>query len=400
MRTLTGLGVASLLTSFALMAGCGESSPESMVEGGAAQSNDPGSGKGGSLILPGVSGSSSSSGGSSSGGGDQASGGNKQGCAVVSEQAELAPVYLVFLLDESGSMGDGPNGNKAEKWDPVVSALKSFFADPASTGITASLSVFPNNKNKTMSAANQQMAPDCNSSAYETPIVMPTALPDATTFAAAITSLEPPNEFGTPTYPGLSGTITYAETVLEEDPTRKVAIVMVTDGQPYSCGNYNNDIRHTASAAAAVADHIPTYVIGVEDENNALSALNDIAVAGGTEQAFIVNVAEPEQTRTSLLDAINLIRGQAISCDLEIPAAPPGKTFKDDEVDVQFTPDGGAAVKLAYGTDCTGDAGWHYDNLDDPKRILLCDSACSTVKADPKGKLDVVFMCDKRQVVQ
>lgn len=397
MRTLTGLGVASLLTSFALMAGCGESSPESMVEGGAAQSNDPNSGKGGGLILPGVGGGSSGS--SSSGGGDQASGGNKQGCAAVNEQAELSPVYLVFLLDESGSMGDGENGIKAQKWDPVVSALKSFFADPASTGITASLSVFPNNKNKTKTAANRQMAPDCNSAAYETPIVTPTALPDATTFAAAITGLEPPNEFGTPTSPGLSGTIAYAESVLQEDPARRVAIVMVTDGQPYGCGN-SNSVDNTAAAAAAVADHIPTYVIGVEDERNTLADLHKIAVGGGTETAFIVNVAEPEQTRTSLLEAINLIRGQAISCDLEIPPTPPGKTFVDDEVDVQFTPDGGAAVKLAYGTDCTGDAGWHYDNLDDPKRILLCDSACSTVKADPKGKLDVVFICDKRQVVQ
>src|SRR5262249_57473968 len=46
-------------------------------------------------------------------------------CAATSAEAQLAPVYLVFLLDESGSMGDGKNGDRKVKWDPVTSALES-----------------------------------------------------------------------------------------------------------------------------------------------------------------------------------------------------------------------------------------------------------------------------------
>ncbi len=119
------------------------------------------------------------------------------------------------------------NGKRAEKWDPVTSALKAFFADPESAGITASLSLFPLNKNTGKGAADQSKPADCAASAYVTPEVPPTALPDDKTFAAAIAKIDPPNEFGTPTYPALSGTIEYAESLLKEDASRKVAIVMV-----------------------------------------------------------------------------------------------------------------------------------------------------------------------------
>jgi hypothetical protein len=316
------------------------------------------------------------------------------GCAAVNEQAELSPVYLVFLLDESGSMGDGDNGNRTEKWDPVTAALRSFFADPASTGITASLSVFPLNQNMGQGAASNQMPPACNADAYVDPMVMPRPLPDDKAFADAIATMDPPNEFGTPTRPALEGTIQYAESLLAEDPMRKVAIVMVTDGEPYSC--QGNNIQNTAAAAMAVADRIPTYVIGVGDS---LDALNDIAEGGGTESAFIVSLDNPEQTRTDLLDAIELIRGRSISCDLDIPAPPAGKKLDPDKVNVQFTPDGQPGVSLKYGTECTGDTAWRYDDATAPKTIQLCDSACSMVKADPAGKLDVVFECVSRPPV-
>ena len=67
---------------------------------------------------------------------------------------------------------------------------------------------------------------------------------------------------------------------------------------------------------------------------------------------------------------------------------------------MQFTPDGQASTPLKYGTECTGDTAWHYDDPMKPKQVILCDATCNTVKADPKGKLDVVFGCVDRMVVQ
>jgi hypothetical protein len=409
MFTRIGFGGLATLLGLSLIVGCGDAVPESTIDGGAASSSggsssgsssSTGGGKSmaGSLNIPNMGGMDT--GGTDSGTSGSSSSGGADGCAAANEQAELSPVYLVFLLDQSGSMGDGQNGDRTKKWDPVTAAMKSFFSDPESSGITASLSTFPLNKNKTMGAASQKTPPDCSAAAYVTPLVTPTTLPNDKTFADAITSLEPPNEYGTPTFPGLSGTITYAESLLSEDASRKVAIVMVTDGEPFACGNQGNNIDNTAMAAAEVADHIPTYVIGVAEASDNLADLNQIAIGGGTDAAFIVDVKQPEETRTALLDAINLIRGKAISCEIQIPPPPAGKRFDKDSVDVQFTPDGAASVPLKYGTDCSGDTGWRYDDEAAPTRIELCDSACSTVKADPKGKLDVVFQCKPRVVVQ
>lgn len=382
---------AVLAVCLGQLAGCSGNQPESNVDGGGSGSSSGAHSSGGNLQLGGAM----SSAGSESGGANGMAGSAPiEECAAANQQAELAPVYLVFLLDESGSMGDGEHGNRTEKWDPVTAALRAFFADPESTGITASLSLFPLNKNKTMGPADEDMPADCSASAYVSPAVMPTALPNDKAFADAIAALDPPNEFGTPTFPALSGTIDYAKSVLAEDATRKVAIVMVTDGNPVSC--QGNTIDNTAMAAAAVADQIPTYVIGVGDS---LEALNAIAEGGGTKQAFIVSLDDPEQTRKDLLDTINLIRGQALSCEIDIPAPPLGKKLDPEKVDVQFTADGKPGVSLKYGTECTGDTAWRYDDAAAPKTIELCADTCTSVKADAKGKLDVVFGCVKRDVV-
>src|SRR6185295_16939912 len=96
-------------------------------------------------------------------------------------------------------------------------------------GITASLSLFPLNKNTTTGPASDTMPADCDATVYGAPEVLPSALPDDKAFSAAIAKLDPPNEYGTPTYPALTGTIAYAETLIKQDASRKVAIVMVTD---------------------------------------------------------------------------------------------------------------------------------------------------------------------------
>jgi von Willebrand factor type A domain len=410
MRTLFGLGTLVVFASAALLAACSDSGDGSTVDGGVAANGSGANGSGANGSGASNAGGASSAGGALSLGGAMTSGGTEatppggmgggETCASASEAAELAPVYLVFLLDESGSMGDGKYGDRTEKWDPVTSALNAFFADPASAGITASLSLFPLNQNKTQSAADTNMLPACGASAYVTPAVEPTPLPDATTFKDAIAELDPPNEYGTPTLPALVGTIEYAESLLKEDSSRKVAVVMVTDGEPTECtsndSSKTNNIQNTAAAAAAVADHLPTYVIGVGKE---LASLKAIAEGGGTGDAFIVSLDAPEQTRTQLLDAINLIRGKSISCELAIPAPPAGKKLDPKKVNVHFESESSGDTSLVYGTECAGGTQWRYDDEAAPTKILLCEDACQSIKAAPQGSLSVEFACQDRVVV-
>jgi hypothetical protein len=383
-------------------AACGDNLPESMVNAAGGSSSSAGSSSNAGTINLGSSSSTGGSNGTAATGSDLSFGGDDglggtggtESCASATQEAELAPVYLVFLLDESGSMGDGQHGDRTKKWDPVSSALKAFFADPKSAGITASLSLFPLDKTPPGGPAVEKIPADCKADAYSTPEVAPTPLPDDQAFAAAMTKIEPPNEFGTPTLPALSGTIKYAESLLTEDASRKVAIVMVTDGDPVSCSG--NTVAATAAAAKAVADHIPTYVIGVGES---LASLDAIASGGGTDSAFIVSLTDPEKTRTELLDAIELIRGQSVACELDIPAPPTGKTLDPDKVNVHYSSGAQSDTSLKYGTECTGDTAWHYDDALHPTKILLCDDACATVKADANAKLGVEFACVDRVVV-
>src|SRR6185369_12187533 len=127
-------------------------------------------------------------------------------------------------------------------------------------------------------------------------------------------------------------------------------------------------IPNTAAAAMAVADRIPTYVIGVGDK---LASLDAIAKGGGTDKAFIVSLTDPDKTRTELLKAIELIRGQAISCQLDIPPPPAGKKLDPDKVNVHYSGAAQTDTSLKYGTECKGDVAWHYDDAAKPTKILL-----------------------------
>lgn len=316
----------------------------------------------------------------------------EEACAAEKVQSDLEPVHLVFLLDQSGSMGDGEHGQRDEKWDPVTQALETFFADPESAGLTASLTLFPDDVNKTSEAASTSFAISCEDASYETPVVSPRALPDAISFSEAIAAVDPPNEFGTPTLHALAGTAAYALSLADEG--KKVAIVLVTDGEPAQCGQDNQNIDNTAAEAAAIFPEIPTYVIGV---GRALDALNDIAHAGGTNSAFIVDTDDPDKTRSDLLQQVQLIRGEQISCDLAIPEAPAGETLDPKKVNVELL-SGEESAALNYDAECSDGTGWRYDNEETPSKIELCNNTCETVQNGEDSGVNVLFGCATREI--
>jgi hypothetical protein len=90
--------------------------------------------------------------------------------ATATGEARLEPVRLAFAFDVSGSMGklDYPYHDPTLKWEPVVAATKAFFTDPASTGISASLTFFP---------IDADESERCDANSYDTPDVPMTALP-------------------------------------------------------------------------------------------------------------------------------------------------------------------------------------------------------------------------------
>lgn len=308
-------------------------------------------------------------------------------CVVQGQNAVLRPVHLLFLLDQSGSMGDGKNGIRSQKWDPVTAALKAFFTDGKSKGMTASLTLFPKDLNKSDKAASASYGLDCEAEAYSMPDVPFKALPDHT-FATIIDAVTPPNEYGTPTQPALGGILEQALVVQHVDPLAKVAVVMVTDGEPASCDQGGNTLAGTVAIAESVAAQAPVYVVGVGES---LTNLHQIAKGGGTGSAFIVSVDDPAETQRALLDTFAEILGKERPCNAPIPEKK-GRIFEKEKIEVHIKT--GAETKtVEYNADCQGGAGWHYDDVSAPKEIQLCETSCAALANAAAAQLEVEFAC-------
>jgi hypothetical protein len=330
--------------------------------------------------------------GGSTGGTDVGAAGSSV-CATVSAAATLEPVYLAFAFDVSGSMGKGdyPWHDASLKWEPVVAATRSFFEAEASAGLQASLTAFP------IDADEDER---CDPESYGEPDVAMTELPSST-FGEALDAIREEDwRGGTPTLAVVGGVLTYLDEYRAEHPG-KYALVLVTDGYPQDCDD--DSIESVADAVAAVASEIPTYVIGVknppltdEDGDEApdtVTNLAEVAHAGGTGDAFIIDTGDPAATSAAFQAAITAIRGVAVACNLDVPPPPDGRTFEKDHVLVSYTSDG-TETALTYDAECALPDAWHYDDLEHPAQVILCPSTCATVETDPSAELSVGFTCE------
>jgi hypothetical protein len=313
--------------------------------------------------------------------------GGVNACETVATGVDLEPVYLVFAFDVSGSMGQGdfPWHDRTLKWDPVVAATKAFFEDPKSTGLHASLVTFPH---------GMDGAENCDEATYAAPDVPMTALPSEAFGVRLDTIGSEPWRGGTPTLAVVRGSLAFIEEQRDLNPGR-YALVLVTDGFPQGC-----DDQAIASVVDLVTEAAPataTYVVGVENPPidgapDTVSDLGSIAEAGGTE-AILIDTGNPSDTTAKFQAAIELIRGEAVSCTLPIPPPPDGREFDKQRVRVSYE-SGSDEVSFSYDAECLEPDSWHYDDVDDPTAVVLCDSTCATVQADTQANLSVEFACE------
>lgn len=362
------------------------------ANGQGASSNGGSKNTGGALQLgEGGTGANGNEGGSSiigAGGGD---------CSAEFAATELRPVHLAFAFDVSGSMGklDEEWHDPELKWRPVVAATRAFFEDPASTGVSASLSFFPAEDDK------------CDAETYAAPDVPMTELP-SDAFGEAIAAIDPENggewRGGTPTLAVVQGNTEYLLAQIEAAADAAHALVLVTDGYPQGCSSAENAISAVEAAIKEAAPSFPTYVIGVRNPDgkggpDTVSNLNVLAEAGGTDAAIFIDTGDAEQTAADLSAAIDRIRESSITCDAAIPPAPAGMRFDPELVNVSVEL-GGDESELIFDEKCEGELGWRFDDTAAPKTIVLCPSACDAVQGDTTAKLSVGFGCARRAVVK
>jgi hypothetical protein len=388
------LGLVAGLAAGLLLA-CGPTGPG----GGGGGGGGDGGGGGGSDV-------DSSTGGG--GGGDSNTGGGGGGadamaCASMPHKAEAAPLDMYVMLDQSGSM-------QGAKWTSVTTALKSFVQQPNLSGFSVGLQYFglrgpacpltcntsPDCGTGNLCVQNvclclSSAADSCTAADYAHPDVEIAPLPAAS--SALVTSINAHSaSTGTPTSAALQGAIDHAKAWATAHPSDVVVDVLATDGNPEAC---DTDLTHINAIAAAGLNGNPkvlTFVIGV---GTSLSALNGIAQAGGTNQAFIVDTTG--NIGQQFLDALNTIRGNALGCRYSIPVPTTGMPDYAN-VTVTYTPTTGGAQTIPHVPDvascpATG-AGWYYDNNTTPTQIILCTNECTKVSADLTGQVDIFTPCE------
>jgi von Willebrand factor type A domain len=368
------LGASSLVVAAMIFAGCGSSSDSTFGGGGGGDGTSGGNGNG--------FGNGNGDGTGNGNGNDDGTAGNvgnvdpNSACATASDGAVLQPISLVFMIDRSGSMSkDGSKSTIDVRWNPVKSGLTTFFGDPASSNISASIAFFP-----ILDSGNDTK---CSVADYETAVVPMTQLPNATAFSSAFT--KGPGG-GTPTEPALKGAINSAKAVKASG--KNVAVVLATDGEPNDCSSDPSGVE--AIAAAGLTEGIKTYVIGVGPSTG---NLNGFANKGGTGTAIMIPTNNAAQVSADLIKAIGQIASSLLGCNYGLPAPPAGQTLNVNAVNVNYTAPGGTSTTLPYSADCANPNGWHYDSTTNPKEVILCSGSCDTAKAAVGAKVDIIFGC-------
>jgi hypothetical protein len=300
-------------------------------------------------------------------------------CGYTTEKANTHPVTLYAMVDKSSSMA-------GFKWDAAVAGLTAFVSDQASAGLTVGLRFFPRPADAT---------PVCDQKAYQIPEVPFGVLPDNAQPIIDALNAATPDGFSTPVYPALGGGILAGIDNATNDPNRRTAVLLVTDGQPQgpaaTCNGVNPEdttvIANLAKTGAEFNPPVVTYVIGLPGVDQTFA--NAVAAAGGTESAILVGNVNVEE---SFKQALNKVRGDALPCDYDIPPTVTDGQFEVTEVNVVITYSGQEPLFLPQVTSC-GD-GWHYDDPVNPTRIVLCPAACDKLHADFGAKIEIALGCE------
>ena len=350
--------------------------------------------------MPTSSGEESSSESSSSGG--------EIICDMQEFALEAIPPNVMLVLDKSGSMvqyewdADANPGTPDEtRWRSLHQVVE-FVVNTFEGEINFGANLFPSE-----AAATQLGAAACP--VRGNPEV-PVAPMNAENILAGIPAANEEDGIQGAT-PATAGVQTALDHLLTLDPEVDRFMILITDGAAncgedadtsncpgLGCGLMEEyDDRLATVVGGAFADeNVPTFVVGIDiqdalvgqdpmdgqTEANTYVELNAVAEAGGRPRAgtekFFNTVNEVE-----LMDALQSIAGQVVSCTIPFTEAPEHPNFVEIEI---------GGMEIPRVQDCATEDGWVYTNPQGPyEAIQLCGTACDLL-AEVR-ELDAIFEC-------
>jgi hypothetical protein len=339
------------------------------------------SGGGGNGGVGGVTVILTDQGGAAGPGGTAGTTGSAEGtCGDTTITPNKAPVDVLVVLDRSDSMGYSMSGdcyctsypaslrqgsvcnpqpdNCGDRWTVVSAAVDQTVA--ANPQLNWGLDLF--------SAPN---SPSCSVS----------LVPQVKIGAANLTQIQAllastDLQLWTPTAAAVNAARMYLETL--NDGSDKV-ILLATDGEP-NCKNgkaaSDDDMPNTSAAvAAAAAEGIPVYVVGI-GPTQALANLDQLAQVGGTDHFY------PADSAQSLADSLATIsKIVSTTCEFQTPMSPP------DDSKVYVYVDKTLINQVAANTD----DGWMFGAAS--SNIVLTGSYCTNLLAGAPSTVQIIFGC-------
>jgi hypothetical protein len=351
-------------------------------------------------------------------------------CAGSTTVAQVVPLDLFIMLDQSTSMSTKVGMGMETRWTAVTKAITNFVQQPEANGIGVGLNYFGNIERNTacppsvlckMDGECQagcgpcvpyagtrfckgSIVDECDLAKYSKAEVAIAPLPgNAQPILDSLARHGP--SAGTPTSAALQGAVNFCSQWATDHADHVVVAVFVTDGEPMLCDLNPANIQQIAATAFSATPSIRTFVIGVgaavtgadagrfNPGANARQLLNGIASSGGTMQAFMVDDADVNR---QFVEALNKIRGTALQCAYTLPDSM-GRMIDIKKVNVRYTPGGSTTSevipKVANEADCAMRDGWYYDNEAAPTRIIVCPATCDRFSRDTKGKVEIEVGC-------
>lgn len=408
MGQLAGLTSIAVAVSTLVAAACGGrisgTTGDSGVDGSVGNHGVGGSvgigGLGGSVGAGGVGGSVGGNGAGGSVAVDASNYGGSAGsfdasCFGISGPAEPVVTYgsiaLLFMQDRSNSMASGFPTGSPNSWPNSVAALSAFVTDPASQGLDVGLGFFP------QIGGTASNCLGCDQLAVPIgPITQTGPMIDSVMSASTTT----PTLIDTPLQCGLQGMIDGCLAYMQQHGEQCVA-VFVTDGNtsdptPAGATCDTNAANLLNIVSAGYAKGVKTFALSLVSD--ALSFVNQVAQAGGTNSAFDVQAGT--SVFVAALDAIrsSVAVQTTLPCQWLIPTPADGQAFDPMMLNVQFVATDGATPepigRVTSAADCAAaGGGWYYGDNANPTKVLACPQTCTVLTSAPAGVVEFVFGC-------
>jgi hypothetical protein len=327
-------------------------------------------------------------------------------CTTNAQCGAAGPCLLAICSNLTGTLpcassADCPRGSQCTAVGQCHGDHNYLCAGPGASQCGPDPNGFPLGSCDVMTSSACVAGDSCTAGDYQTPAVPIAQLPGVATRVTASLAAQQP-EGNTPTSAALQGAIDEAASYARANTGHAVVAVLATDGIPDECVPTVAGVARIAAGGLAGTPAIKTFAIGVfapQDVASGTSALDQIAVAGGTTSAFIVN-SSTRNVAQQFNTALATIRGAALPCSYEVPA-PDGGAADFGKLNVRYTAGSGAVTTIGYvevhgGCD-PQKGGWYYDadpaEGGVPSQIIVCPKTCSTLQSDPKGRVDIVLGC-------